>query len=94
MAAFAVREACAATRATGQGRKAKDKEQYRVESLLCMYVGSVRLALSTTVCVFFLLSPNNSPPALHIPCLFLILCLSSIRLSCVQSPSIVRPVPV
>jgi hypothetical protein len=51
MAEFAVREACAATRATGQGRKARDKEQYRVESPLCMYVGSVRLALSTTVCV-------------------------------------------
>jgi hypothetical protein len=51
MAAFAVKEARAATRATGQGRKARDKEQYRVESPLCMYVGSVCPALSTTVCV-------------------------------------------
>jgi hypothetical protein len=51
MAAFAVREARAATRATGQGRKARDKEQYRVESPLCMHVGSVCPALSTTVCV-------------------------------------------
>jgi hypothetical protein len=51
MAEFAVREACAATRATGQGRKARGNEQYRVESPLCMYVGSVCQVLSTTVCV-------------------------------------------
>jgi hypothetical protein len=37
----AVREACATIRATGQSKEGEDKEQYRVESPLCMYLGSV-----------------------------------------------------
>jgi hypothetical protein len=68
-----------------------------------MYVGSVRQALSTTVCVgvccrclsvccFF--RDNDPPLFLHVPCSFSILCLSSVRLSCVQSLSVVRPVTV
>jgi hypothetical protein len=39
------------TRTTGQSRRKENKEQYRVGSPLCVYVGSFRQALSTTVCV-------------------------------------------
>jgi hypothetical protein len=39
------------TRATGQSRRKENKEQYRVGSPLCVYVGSFRQALPTTVCV-------------------------------------------
>jgi hypothetical protein len=49
--------------------------------------------LSMSVSLLFF-SYNDPPLFLHVPCSFSILCLSSVRLSCVQSLSVVRPVTV